>query len=621
MKWSELIFLIGVFLVSNNSAAQCFQIESILVDACGNPEGANEMVRLKIGDQDLNVNDFTAAWPNNNFLGFCANANTANKVAQMNNTITSCGYFKEPISDVLPANSQVLIITSEDFDPTFHDYEGLQDTLIVIFQCSGNTQGHFGNYNSDCGLRTTTISAGPGCSQTVTYDRCLLVNQFGETGGSSDERNGARVNFDENGIPSYTNEACTIPYEPIDLDVNFINGDGVICASQSVDVEAVASGNYSNFSWSSESGVFDNENAFTTNYSPISASEDHYVYFSLENGCGELVVDSLFIDIQDTPTIEITQNSIDGECGEGSVELSVPSEFDIVWNTNETTSTIIPSETGWYSVIGENDCGSAIDSSYVEILTEPSCSSQQQDTSLICEGESTELIFQSSFDLLWSTGDTTSSIIVDETGWYFVEVSNECGSCIDSFYVEVVDVQADFSLSTDQGTAPLYVDILDYQYDSGDTWYINGNEVNYASSFDLEDEGIYDFTLVVTDPSSNCSDELTQTVVVTDTVYEPETIGEIEIPNVFTPNNDGLNDVFGFTAYHQVNVEASLVNRWGNTIQKKSLSGMSGDFLAIWDGKVNNSVATDGVYFYIIEVRFMNSDKVNTYQGFVHLYN
>lgn len=621
MKWNVFIFLVGVFLVSNYSIAQCFQIESILVDACGNPEGANEMVRLKIGDQDLNVNDLNISWPNNNFLGFCANANTANKVAQMNNTITSCGYFIEPISDVLPANSQVLIITSEDFDPTFHDYEGLQDTLIVIFQCSGNTQGHFANYNSDCGLRTTTISAGVGCSQTVTYDRCFLVNQFGETGGSSDERNGARVNFDENGVPSYTNEACTIPYEPIDLDVNFVNGNGVICASQSVNVEAVASGNYSNFSWSSDSGTFEDENAFTTNYSPNSTSEDHYIYFSLENGCGELVQDSLFIDIQDTPTIEITQNSIDGECGEGSVELSVPSGFDIVWNTSETTSTIIPSETGWYSVVGENDCGSAIDSSFVEILNAPSCSSQQVDSTLICEGESTELVYVSSYDVIWSTGETSSSIVVDETGWYFVEVSNECGSCIDSFYVEVVDVQADFNLSPVEGAAPLNVNVLDYQSSPGDTWYINGNEVLFASSFDLQDDGSYDFTLVVTDPTSGCSDELTQTVVVTEATEEPQVIGEIEIPNVFTPNNDGLNDVFGFSVYNEVNVDATVVNRWGNTIQKQSFSGLAGDFLIIWDGKVNNSVATDGVYFYLIEVRFLNSDEVKTYQGFVHLYN
>src|SRR5690554_2645471 len=154
MKWSLYFIVAGWIAMSNLTVAQCFQIESILVDACGSPEEENEMVRLKIGNQPINISDFTdVEWPTaaNSFLGFVNNPQTANKVAQMNATVTSCGHFVEPVGGIIPANSTVLIITSTDFDPTYHDFSGLQDTIVVIFQKAGNTFGHFANYDSDPG--------------------------------------------------------------------------------------------------------------------------------------------------------------------------------------------------------------------------------------------------------------------------------------------------------------------------------------------------------------------------------------------------------------------------------------------------------------------------------------
>src|SRR5690554_7566193 len=112
MKWSLYFLIAGWIALSNTTVAQCFQIESILVDACGNPEGENEMVRLKIGNQAVNISDFTdVEWPtaSNNFLGFVSNTP---KVDQMNASTTSCGSFIEPLGGIIFANSTVLIITS-----------------------------------------------------------------------------------------------------------------------------------------------------------------------------------------------------------------------------------------------------------------------------------------------------------------------------------------------------------------------------------------------------------------------------------------------------------------------------------------------------------------------------
>jgi gliding motility-associated-like protein len=74
---------------------------------------------------------------------------------------------------------------------------------------------------------------------------------------------------------------------------------------------------------------------------------------------------------------------------------------------------------------------------------------------------------------------------------------------------------------------------------------------------------------------------------------------EYVLPNVFTPNNDGVNDYFQVLT--KFNVKESLitiVNRWGNVLYETNGNDFS------WDGK--NQVKDechDGVYFYIIRYR------------------
>ena len=73
---------------------------------------------------------------------------------------------------------------------------------------------------------------------------------------------------------------------------------------------------------------------------------------------------------------------------------------------------------------------------------------------------------------------------------------------------------------------------------------------------------------------------------------------QIEAPNVFTPNGDGVNDEFTLKTMEKLfNFEISIFNRWGQ--QVKSYKGKPEDFS--WDGRFNSSLeAPDGVYFYFI---------------------
>lgn len=78
-----------------------------------------------------------------------------------------------------------------------------------------------------------------------------------------------------------------------------------------------------------------------------------------------------------------------------------------------------------------------------------------------------------------------------------------------------------------------------------------------------------------------------------------DTCSVYSLPNVFTPNNDGINDLFQpfpFTSVERIDI--TIYNRWGNIVFETQ------DPKINWDGKdwKNGTICADGVYFYICRV-------------------
>ncbi|MCO5269752.1 MAG: gliding motility-associated C-terminal domain-containing protein [Brumimicrobium sp.] len=79
------------------------------------------------------------------------------------------------------------------------------------------------------------------------------------------------------------------------------------------------------------------------------------------------------------------------------------------------------------------------------------------------------------------------------------------------------------------------------------------------------------------------------------------------IPNVYTPNNDGVNDVLTIKGVPE-GFNFTILNRWGNVVFETNNS--SHEF---WDGTYDGNRCTDGVYFYtLVKDDFKKS-------GFIHL--
>jgi gliding motility-associated-like protein len=108
--------------------------------------------------------------------------------------------------------------------------------------------------------------------------------------------------------------------------------------------------------------------------------------------------------------------------------------------------------------------------------------------------------------------------------------------------------------------------------------------------------GRYEITLT-SSTSNDCKDWMTKWV-------EVKNDFNVSIPNTFTPNYDGLNDIFipVFTSYgfDQRSYQLEIFDRWG------SLLFTTNDYKKGWDGIYKGEVVKEDVYVY--RIRFKTSD-------------
>jgi gliding motility-associated-like protein len=98
------------------------------------------------------------------------------------------------------------------------------------------------------------------------------------------------------------------------------------------------------------------------------------------------------------------------------------------------------------------------------------------------------------------------------------------------------------------------------------------------------------------------------------TVLEPEFVWNITLPNVFSPNNDGVNDLLSIDYSEVELLDFVIVNRWGQTVFTTS------DENDFWNGKIFNigDDCPEGVYFYQLKLRNPQQEE-KTFQQYIHL--
>lgn len=234
---------------------------------------------------------------------------------------------------------------------------------------------------------------------------------------------------------------------------------------------------------------------------------------------------------------------------------------------------------------------------------------------------------------------TTASVFTNlGGGWYYIEVEDAVCTISDSIYVDTKDVPvAKLDVTPVNGCAPLAVSFTNnsenatsYFWDFG-----NGNTLNTTNLSEAPGQTYTQTTevkLVASNGLAACNDTMKVTINIsycgcTDELalnYDPLALVDngscmypvpvINVPNVFSPNGDGVNDLFSLDVLYSTNIELTVFNRWGDIIYTESGEN------PIWNGKTKSgTLVNDGVYFYKYMITPYLGDKVEGH-GFIHVF-
>ncbi len=551
-------FLLLITLVSSGYVkSQCFQIQSILVDACaGSQEGQNEMVTFQVGSLPLNTVNLSVVWPNNSWLGLAQNAGTAADIATVNATILGCGFLREPIAGLLPANSKVLLVTSTAWSPLAQSFVNLSDTLYVIFQAAGNTAGHFANYASGGGTRTLTMSFSLplGCTDAVTYDRALLINQSGSIGA----QDGGAVEFTPAGVASYVNHGCQAPYIPLTVDAGV---NKIVCINATQSFTGTTSGTYTSVLWSTGAGAtgsFAPTNSLSTTYTPGAGDNGTIkLYFSAIKSCGTQTTttkDSVNLTVTPLPTVTVSPSSVSICAGQSAtVQANTNTAVTYTWSTGVHTNTVSLNAVGVYTVSVSNACGSSSSTVSVSLLSVPTLSVASSNPSVCASGQTATLSLSGSTGTYtWSNGSSTATTSISAPGVYTATVTTaSCGSATTSISVgtapqPTVSISAPTTTICSGGSV-----ILTANTNTGNYLWTGGATTQTVSATTS--------SIVVTTTNTCGSAQATQTLTI------------IPLPTV-TISPSSVNICAGQSAVVQANTNTAVTYTWSTGANTNTVS-------------------------------------------------
>jgi gliding motility-associated-like protein len=210
--------------------------------------------------------------------------------------------------------------------------------------------------------------------------------------------------------------------------------------------------------------------------------------------------------------------------------------------------------------------------------------------------------------------------LVDVT--YKLTVTDSMG-CVSesSFFYESIHVKADFTADPMQGDAPLEVTFTDksvrgfkYKWEFGDDTI---SELKDPPPHRYYIPGEYSVKLTI-ESELHCIDSMRLDPKIK---VEPS---KLEIPNVFTPDGDGLNDFFLVETQSLRYISVDIFSRSGKKVytflgDSERLRQWQG-----WDGNINSTSiqASPGIYFYLIKALGWDSITYDSkeYRGTLYLY-
>lgn len=272
------------------------------------------------------------------------------------------------------------------------------------------------------------------------------------------------------------------------------------------------------------------------------------------------------------------------------------------WSNGETSNTTsITATTSTEIIVIGTGCSYSI--SDTVNITVHALDFEVTSSTAICAGETIELEAAGGSNYQWQGGPATSTWLVSptETNTFAVNIQDDYCSDIRQVIIEV----------DDDIPNPIII---------GPQTVCAGEEVTYRASGDFRnvvwDNGNMEHAIavrlqqsaeIIVETTNTCGTEIASFYV------EVEPCG-LFVPNAFTPDGDGINDVFipvGLIPYED-HYTFSIYNRWGKIVFQTSSPDQG------WDGTTETKNAAQGLYVY--KIQYQNQqDIVNQLTGHISL--
>ena len=217
---------------------------------------------------------------------------------------------------------------------------------------------------------------------------------------------------------------CTSTSDTISIGINALPNDSII-VSGTLDfcdgdfVEFTAYDANANYAWS---------NGDTTGTILVDQTGQYSLTLTSDSGCVSTTSSFATFNMP-LPDAQLTAGS-QYLCDTDTLQVSVPSGNSYSWSTSDTTAGISISSAGdyWVTVVDSNLCTSTSDTISIGINALPNDSIIVSGTLDFCDGDFVEFTaYDANANYAWSNGDTTGTILVDQTGQYSLTLTSDSG--------------------------------------------------------------------------------------------------------------------------------------------------------------------------------------------------
>jgi len=268
-----------------------------------------------------------------------------------------------------------------------------------------------------------------------------------------------------------------------------------------------------------------------------------------------------------------------------------------LWSTgSDSSSTPVPVTGDYWLAFTDAGC-TARDTIHIAVLPAPGVNLGRDTT--LCLAEPYLLDAGNPGDTyLWQDGSTQETYIVANPGLYSVRVTEGICSVSDSIRIGAVPAPV-FTLGEDQPVCPGESIYLKPQPDTLNFTWQNGST---DTVYQVSSPGAYSVTA-----KNACT-------TYSDTIQVVEGVCVVHVPTAFTPNGDGINDVFrvlGVEVLDQFSLR--VYNRWGATVFASEDKDLG------WDGSAGGVAQPSGTYVYELHFRYRLTGQTYAQGGTVVL--